>query len=258
VGKNKIARWTELGSFRNVIQPEISFKAGSDHPLKGYWNKKIFGNDNPVILELACGKGEYTLGLSELFPDSNFIGVDIKGARMWRGAKIASEKQLGNTAFLRTRIEFINSFFGPDEVDEIWLTFPDPHPGKKNSNKRLTCPWFLNIYRNFLKDKGIIHLKTDNEELYSYTLKLAADNSLEILLAANDIDSLPTDSEPDKENKGSLPPDPDHMERISNGILTIRTHYEIIFLEKGLKISYLAFRLDKNKNISHGWERTNQ
>ena len=258
MGKNKLARWAELGTFRNVIQPEISFQSGSDHPLKGNWNNKIFGNDNPVILELACGKGEYTLGLSELFPESNFIGVDIKGARMWRGARSAWEKQLGNTAFLRTRIEFINSFFGPDEVDEIWLTFPDPHPGKKNSNKRLTCPWFLNIYRNFLKDKGIINLKTDNKELFNYTLKLAVDNSLEILMAINDVDLFLTENKPDQYSPGFLPPDPDQMERISEGILTIKTHYEKIFLEKGLKISYLAFRLEKNRIISHDWEKTNQ
>ncbi len=151
MGKNKLARWAELGTFENVIQPEAGTQSRTDHRIKGNWNRDIFRNNNPVVLELGCGKGEYTVGLSLLFPECNFIGVDIKGSRMWRGAKTASEQKLKNTAFLRTRIEFIGAFFDTDEVDEIWITFPDPHTGKKNSNKRLTCPWFLNIYRNFLR-----------------------------------------------------------------------------------------------------------
>ncbi len=254
MGKNKLQRWAELETFRNVIQPGPSLKPGNDDPLKGNWRRDVFGNDNPVVLELACGKGEYTIGLSQLFPGASFIGVDIKGARIWRGAKTASEKGLGNTAFLRTRIEFISSFFGPDEIDEIWIVFPDPHPGKKNSNKRLTCPFFLNKYRILLKDKGIVHLKTDNTELYNYTLKLATDNSLEILYATNDMDSMRRDDIP---VPCSLCPDPhdnDYINRISPGIHSIKTHYELKFMEKGLKINYLAFRLEKNKNISHGWE----
>jgi tRNA (guanine-N7-)-methyltransferase len=132
VGKNKLARWAEMGTFSNVIQPETEGLYGKDHPVKGKWRSQIFRNSNPVILELGCGKGEYTLGLSARFPDNNYIGIDIKGARMWRGAKTAFENRIPNVAFLRTRIEYIDSYFAENEVDEIWLTFPDPHPGKHN------------------------------------------------------------------------------------------------------------------------------
>jgi tRNA (guanine-N7-)-methyltransferase len=225
VGKNKLARWNELGTFSNVFQPEIETVAGIDHPVKGTWNKEVFKNQNPVILELGCGKGEYTLGLATRFPQNNYIGIDIKGARMWRGAKTAFELNLKNAAFLRTRIEFINSFFTEDEVDEIWITFPDPHPGRRNSNKRLTSPWFLNRYRMFMKDKGLIHLKTDNTELYNFTRKVTLHNKLNLV---NDTNNL-------------------YAKNISDDILSIRTHYEKIFLNSGLKICYLSFRLDKDK-----------
>jgi tRNA (guanine-N7-)-methyltransferase len=230
VGKQKLARWAELGTFRNVIQPEDRAIPGKDHPVKGKWRTEIFHNENPVILELGCGKGEYTVGLSERFPENNYIGLDIKGARMWRGAKTADEKKLMNSAFLRTRIEFINSFFAEDEVDEIWITFPDPHPVKRNSNKRLTCPWFLNNYRSFLKNKGIIHLKTDNSDLYNYTKALAEKNGLDIITSSRDL----------------------YGEKPADDILSIRTHYESIFLKDRLKICYLAFRLDKNRIIEDG------
>lgn len=255
MGKNKIARWAELDTFSNVIQPVTGEVSGKDHRLKGNWNRVIFQNNNPLILELGCGKGEYTTGLSVLFPYSNFIGVDIKGARMWRGAKTASEKQLKNVAFLRTRIEFINSFFASDEVDEIWITFPDPHPGKINSNKRLTCPWFLNIYRNIMKEKGIIHLKTDNAELYDYTRKLVTENGLEIVYSTNDMNSMRHN---DLTLSANIPPlyaEPGLEELITKGILSIRTHYESKFLEKGMTINYLAFRLEKEKAICHAWEQ---
>ena len=226
MGKNKLVRWAELETFNNVIQhTEAGF--GKGHPVKGKWKSDVFKNQNPVILELGCGRGEYTTGLSEKFPSNNYIGVDIKGARMWRGAKTAHENRLNNAAFLRTRIEFINSFFAEDEVDEIWLTFPDPQTGKKNSNKRLTCPWFLNQYRGFLKDNGIIHLKTDNYDLYRYTKNLAEKNNLKIIIATPDL----------------------HSDLAGNEILLIRTHYEDIFLKEGLKINYLAFRLEKNRII---------
>jgi tRNA (guanine-N7-)-methyltransferase len=227
VGKNKLARWTEFGSFTNVIQPELTEITGKDHPLKGKWNKDIFGNNNPVILELGCGKGEYTVGLATMFPENNYIGIDIKGARMWRGAKSANEADLDNVAFLRTRIEFINSFFKTDEVDEIWITFPDPHPGRRNSNKRLTSPWFLNNYRMFTKDKAIIHLKTDNTELFNYTRKVIDHNKLETLHAITDI----------------------YSEILPDNILSIKTHYEKLFVLKGLPINYVSFRLEKEKII---------
>ena len=223
-----MARWTELASLDNVIQPEIGEVSERDHPIKGKWNKEIFKNNNPIVLELGCGKGEYTVGLAKNFPANNFIGVDIKGARMWRGAKTANEQNLQNVAFVRTRIEFINSFFSADEVDEIWITFPDPHPGGRNSNKRLTSPWFLNSYRLFLKDKGIIHLKTDNKELYDFTNKVLNYNTLEIIISMNDL----------------------YAEKADN-VLSIRTHYEKIFLDAGLKINYLSFRLEKDKIIEN-------
>lgn len=227
MGKNKLARWAELESFPNVIQPDIKFGDEHDHALKGKWNKEIFRNNNPIVLELGCGRGEYTTGLAARFPEKNFIGVDIKGARMWRGAKTANEMKYSNTAFIRTRIEFIDRFFGSNEVDEIWLTFPDPHADKRNSNKRLSCPWFLNKYRKFLKHNGLIHLKTDNIELHRYTLKTAQRNNLEVLCSTNDL----------------------HTDLAGDGILEIRTHYEAIFLAEGKRINYLSFRLPADKEI---------
>jgi tRNA (guanine-N7-)-methyltransferase len=225
VGKNKLARWDELGKFSRVLQPETDSVAGQDHPVKGSWKKEIFNNCNPIVLELGCGKGEYTIGLASKYPEKNFIGVDIKGARMWRGAKTAHEEELTNVAFLRTRIEFIASFFTHDEVDEIWITFPDPHPGPKNSTKRLTSPQFLNRYRLFLKDRGIMHLKTDNPELYNFSKRVATHNNLEIITCTDDL----------------------YSGDIQDDILSIRTFYEKMFLNQGLKINYLSFRLPKEK-----------
>ena len=216
-----------MASFDNVIQPEISDVSGKDHPVKGRWNLSVFKNQNPLVLELGCGKGEYTVGLAVRFPGKNFIGVDIKGARMWRGAKTSNEQELTNVAFLRTRIEFINSFFKTDEVDEIWITFPDPHPGRRNSNKRLTSPFFLNSYRQFLKNNGLIHLKTDNIELNNYTNNIISHNNLVTMLATSDL----------------------YSGNISDDILSIRTHYEKIFLNEGFKITYIRFCLDNFKKI---------
>lgn len=233
MGKNKLARWTELGSYDNVIQPEIADVAGKDHPIKGKWKKKLFKNENPIVLELGCGKGEYTIGLANKFPYNNFIGIDIKGARMWRGAKTAHELKLPNVAFLRTRIEFINSFFSTNEVNEIWITFPDPHPGGRNSNKRLTSPWFLNSYRLFLKDQGLVHLKTDNSELYNFTKTVVSFNNLETIFSTADL----------------------YLDNIDN-IKSIRTHYEKIFLDAGLKINYISFKLDKKKIIQNASFKT--
>lgn len=159
MGKNKLARWKELGSFANVIQPGNTVSFDVDHPLKGNWKKELFGNDNPLILELACGKGEYTVELARLFPGRNFTGVDIKGARMWRGAKTANQDKLTNCAFLRTRIEFINSFFDEDEVDEIWITFPDPHPGNATQTKDLPALSSLTNTDCFLRITGSCTLR---------------------------------------------------------------------------------------------------
>jgi tRNA (guanine-N7-)-methyltransferase len=252
LGKNKLARWNELKSWTNVIEPEISSVVENrapcdndpdrfpswnvtvkDHPVKGRWKSEIFKNSNPVVLELGCGRGEYTTGLSIRFPGKNFVGVDIKGARLWRGAKTSNELNLQNTAFLRTRIEFINSFFGRDEADEIWITFPDPHPGMRNANKRLTSPWYLNSYRKFVRDNGIIHLKTDNTELFEYTLKVIRNNKLELLASTKDL----------------------YAENYPDDILSIKTHYEQIFLSTGLKICYLSFRLPSDKYIRDETQR---
>lgn len=212
-----------METFNNVIQPDIKDVFHNDHPLKGRWNKEIFRNDNPIILELGCGKGEYTVGLAGRFPEYNYIGVDIKGARIWRGAKTAKENKILNAVFLRTKIELINSFFAENEVDEIWITFPDPYPNNRNANKRLISPFFLNCYRLFLKNKGIIHLKTDNGELLNYTLGIVNRNNLELILFTEDIYS---------------------MERTDN-VIPIMTHYENLFLEQNFKIKYLSFRLNK-------------
>jgi tRNA (guanine-N7-)-methyltransferase len=249
VGKNKLARWTELGSFYNVIQPEIGSVSGKDHPVKGRWKSEMFGNSNPVILELGCGKGEYTIGLASRFPENNYIGIDIKGARMWRGAKTADEQKLANAAFLRTRIEFITSFFTEDEVDEIWITFPDPHPGGRNSNKRLTSPWFLNIYRMFLKNSGLVHLKTDNEELYNYTKSIVINNNLKMVCSTNDLYPGTSSFEANPVQIFTTASDYGINRNITSEILSIKTHYEKLFLKEGIKINYLCFLLEKEKII---------
>jgi tRNA (guanine-N7-)-methyltransferase len=223
--KRKLERFAEMKTFPNVIQPSFEEAFRTQHPLKGNWNRDFFRNGNPLILELGCGKGEYTVGLASLFPEFNFIGIDIKGARIWKGAKTAFRNNITNAGFLRTRIEFIVSFFAPGEVDEIWLTFPDPQLEKKR--KRLTAPRFLNTYREFLKDKGIINLKTDNTILYQYTLDIIRYNRLEIIHHTDDL-------------YASSVPDP---------ILSIKTYYESQFLTQNLPIHYIRFRLPYDKNI---------
>ncbi|HNX66149.1 MAG TPA: tRNA (guanosine(46)-N7)-methyltransferase TrmB, partial [Bacteroidales bacterium] len=210
-----------------VIQPAFEDVFGKDYELKGKWHKEWFKNDNPIVLELGCGKGEYTVNLALKYPDKNFIGIDIKGHRMWRGAREAKEKELLNAAFLRTRIEFIRSFFAPGEVDEIWITFPDPQLKQSRETKRLPGPWFLNLYRSFLKDNGIVHLKTDCRELYDYTLSIVKANSLEIITSTTDL----------------------HNDMPGNELLAIRTFYEEMFLKENVPITYLSFRLPNEKII---------
>lgn len=258
VGKNKLARWAELGTFGNVIQPAAGQVSSEDHTIKGRWRERIFANKNPVVLELACGKGEYTLGLAAIFPERNYIGIDIKGARMWRGAKTASEKELRNTAFLRTRIEFIGSFFTENEVDEIWIVFPDPHNRKRNSNKRLTSPWFLNKYRFLMKDGGLIHLKTDNAELFHYTEKLVKNSGLEILKSTGNMYGGNHDG--DLQFFSFLPyiAADGKNDMIPEKILSLRTHYENMFLEKGLNICYLTFKMNKKAILNDEWQETSQ
>lgn len=223
--KNKLQRFAEMETFTNVIQPDFDEVFGKDFKLKGQWNQSRFHNSNPVVLELGCGKGEYTLGLARRFPGKNFIGVDVKGARIWRGARTALQENLGNAMFLRTRIELINSFFGPGEVDEIWITFPDPQLKKKR--KRLTSARFLSNYTRFLKNNGMVHLKTDNVVLYRYTLDLAILNGFKIHFQTDDL-----------YNSG-----------YSNDLLDIKTFYERQFLDQGMRITYLCFELPHEKAI---------
>ncbi|MBN1131543.1 MAG: tRNA (guanosine(46)-N7)-methyltransferase TrmB [Bacteroidales bacterium] len=227
MGKNKLSRFEEMLHFDRVFQPSFHEVYGRDYYLKGCWSKRVFHNNNPIILELGCGKGEYTIGMAKLFPRRNFIGIDIKGARIWKGAKIANDTNLSNTAFLRTRIEWIQSYFGQGEIDEIWITFPDPQLKRRRKKKRLTGALFLNSYRNLLKDNGIIHLKTDHAILYNDTLSLLKFNGLEILMQAADLYSSP-------------PVDP---------VLSIPTFYESQFLEEGIPIRYVSFKLPSRKEI---------
>ena len=191
--------------------------------MKGHWCEAYFHNSNPIVLELGCGKGEYTVELARLFPCVNFIGVDIKGARMWKGAKMAIEEKLPNVAFLRTNIEFIDHFFGANEVQEIWLTFSDPQ--MKNVHKRLTSTFFMARYRRFLEDRGVIHLKTDSNFLFTYTSYMVEKNGFPQLVRTEDLY---------------------HAEGIdtqTRKILSIRTYYENMWIERGLNIRYLKFQL---------------
>ena len=184
MGKDKLRKFGELGQFDRVFQPGLEEISGRDHPLKGKWKQEVFHNQNPLVLELGCGKGEYTVGMARHFPEKNFIGIDIKGARMWKGAGISHREKILNAAFLRTRIEFIRSFFESGEVDEIWLTFPDPQPTERRRKKRLSGSVFLKLYQGFLRSGGLVHLKTDSSMLYRYTHELAEANGFEIIFSS--------------------------------------------------------------------------
>jgi tRNA (guanine-N7-)-methyltransferase len=221
MGKDKIRRFRENETFPNLFQASFEEVYHKDYPLKGSWNERVFGNENPLVLELGCGKGEYTLALARLNKSVNFIGVDVKGARLWRGAKTALEEKLENVAFIRTRIELIESFFAPGEVSQIWITFPDPQPRKEN--KRLTSPRFLNRYLSFLASDAVVHLKTDSRELHNYTRKIVENRSDMTLLEAD----------PDIYNNKTRP--------AGDPVLAVRTFYENQFLEEGKPITYLRF-----------------
>jgi len=220
VGKSKLGKFAEMNTFKNVFQPSFEEIFQKDFRLKTKWHD-YFGNDHPIILELGCGKGEYTTGLAAAYPDKNFIGVDIKGSRMWTGAKYALQNNLGNVVFLRTRIEFTGSFFGKDEIREIWLTFPDPQLKRKRKKKRLMAASFLNMYRTFLINNGLIHLKTDNTVLYEYARSLAVFNNLHLVETTTDLYGP---------HVKSICPD-------------IKTFYENNYLNDNRKICYLVFRL---------------
>jgi tRNA (guanine-N7-)-methyltransferase len=219
MSKKKLQRFAENQTFPNLFQPSPQEMYEREFELKGRWNKEYFRNANPIVVEFGCGKGEYSIGLAQKFPNKNFIGVDIKGARLWRGCKTALEAGLKNVAFVRNKIEFVNSLFAPEEVSEIWITFPDPQP--KKPKKRLTSSRFLRHYLQLLKPDGTIHLKTDNLPLHLYTLDIIKHNKLELLFASDDL-----------YNSGS-----------TDDILSIHTFYEKQFLAKGQKITYLKFKL---------------
>jgi tRNA (guanine-N7-)-methyltransferase len=196
--RNKLQKFSELLSFPHVFEnfsyekPELQGEGGAPVELKAVWKTKVFKNDAPITLELACGRGEYTVALAARYPNRNFIGIDIKGARIWQGATQSLEKGLTNAAFLRTRIELVHHFFGEAEIDEIWITFPDPFLRDSKSNRRLTSAWFLDIYRYFLKKGGIVHLKTDSPILYDFTLEvLAEDQQCQLLYASEDLYAAP-------------------------------------------------------------------
>ncbi len=220
MSKGKLEKFAEVEGFSNVIQPPFKDVFQHDHHLKGLWNKEYFRNQNPLTLELGCGKGEYTVGLAKRYPDRNFIGIDIKGSRIWRGAKTALEAGLANVAFLRTRIDFIGSFFGKDEVSEIWITFPDPQ--LKKARKRLTSSLFLTRYSSFLHREGYINLKTDSRELFEYTRALAIHNDLNISYMTDDL----------------------YGSGYHSDILSIQTYYEQMWLEQGKPIRYIRFQLN--------------
>ena len=221
--KNKLKRFIENESFSNVIQPNRKDLISNFFKLKGKWNSSYFKNNNPIIIELGCGKGEYTVNLAKLNPNKNYIGIDIKGARFWRGAKTAIDEKLENVVFLRTQIELLEYVFGNDEIHEIWLTFPDPQIKFQRRKHRLINPAFLELYKKILNKNGIIHLKTDSEFLHGYTLGLLENLNIKPLFSNHDI------------YKNNNAP---------NEVLNIKTHYEKLFLKENKNISYLSFNFN--------------
>jgi tRNA (guanine-N7-)-methyltransferase len=213
VGKDKIRRFAEIETFGNVLQLD------EGKPYQGEWNKSFFKNDNPVVLELACGKGEYTVNLATLFPDKNFIGIDYKGNRIWRGAKSALEDGVNNVAFLRIQIENLQDYFAAGEVDEIWITFPDPQPQLSREKKRLTSPRFLDKYILLLKPGGCVNLKTDNDGLYAYTAEKIAELKLKEHINTADL----------------------YHSEFADEVLSIKTYYEKKYLKVNKNINYLKF-----------------
>lgn len=220
--KNKLKRFKENETFQNVFQPTREEVVSNQFPLKGKWNSDFFKNDNPIVLELGCGKGEYSVGLAERSPNKNFIGIDIKGARFWRGAKTAVENGLHNVAFLRTQIELIEHCFAKDEVSEIWITFPDPQIKYKRTKHRMTNATFLENYKKILQSNGLMHLKTDSEFMHGYTLGLLHGAGHEVLYANHNI----------YKNEGA-----------PKEVTEIQTFYESQYLEVNKPITYIQFRI---------------
>lgn len=227
--RNKLGKFSEILTFPNVYEnfrPQdeyLTHMEGVEVRRKGLWRKEHFKNDNPIVLELACGRGEYTNALAQAFPEKNFIGVDIKGARIWKGARYALLQKLTNVAYLRTRIEHIDNFFEPNEVDEIWITFPDPHLRESKENKRLTSHRFMSIYRNFLKKGGYVHLKTDDDTLYHFTLDTVKEQ-----------DYIELDFE-----NGDI-----YDKHLNIPELDYKTYYEVRHLAIGRTIKYVRMKLN--------------
>ena len=218
MAKNKLQKFDEMAGFPNVFQYPFSvLQAAGGCPLKGQWNRKVFKNGHPIVLELGCGRGEYTVGLGRLYPDKNFIGVDIKGARMWAGAMESFTTGMKNVTFLRTNIELITYFFESSEVSEIWLTFPDPQ--MKKVNKRLTSTRFMQLYSEILTENGLVHLKTDSHFMYTYTCEMIKANGYSVQVCTDNL----------------------YQSGIADEILSIQTHYEQQWLERGLNIKYIRF-----------------
>lgn len=224
MGKNKLAKFDDMAAYPHVFQYPFFELQQKGFDLKGKWHKEFFKNDNPIVLELGCGKGEYTVGLGKLFPDKNFIGVDIKGARMWSGAKESLESGMTNVAFLRTSIELISHFFDAGEVSEIWLTFPDPQ--MKKVNKRLTSTRFVKMYRQILTPNGIIHLKTDSNFMFTYTSEMVKANKLPVLFSTSDL----------------------YHSDLADDILSIKTYYEQQWLDRGIDIKYIKFTAEDRES----------
>ncbi|MDR2084768.1 MAG: tRNA (guanosine(46)-N7)-methyltransferase TrmB [Bacteroidales bacterium] len=218
---NKLERFEENKSFPNLFQPYFS-EIVNGFPFKGKWHSDYFKNDNPIVLELGCGKGEYTVGLGQKYPDKNFIGIDQKGARLWRGCKTSCDNKMNNIAFIRMQIELIEYCFDKDEVSEIWITFPEPQPQKAKAKKRFTSPQFNERYSNLLKESGIVHLKTDNTDFYDYSLEVVNNSNHKLLFNTSDLYAEYPDIE----------------------VASIQTFYEKMWLEQGLKIKYLQYQLN--------------
>jgi len=221
--KNKLKRFRENETFSNVIQPTREEVINNSLKLKGNWKAKFFKNENPIVLELGCGKGEYSVHLAKMFPDKNFLGIDIKGARFWRGAKTALEEDIPNVGFLRTQIELVDLLFNKNEVDEIWITFPDPQIKYKRTKHRMTNPDFLNKYKKILKSDGLVHLKTDSEFMHGYTLGLLQGLGITVEYAHHDV--YGTSNAPKE-------------------VTSIQTFYESQYLAVNKKITYLRFTFD--------------
>ena len=223
MGQRKLKKFAEVATFTNVFQPTKAVERDISFPLKGKWKAEHFRNNNPIVLELGCGRGEYSVGLARRFPNKNFIGMDVKGARIWKGAKAAIEEKLTNVAFIRNRIDFIECYFEKDEVSEIWIPFPDPFPRKEN--RRLVSKVFIDYYKKFSVPGTIVHLKTDNEDLYKFALAQVKEHKYKLLASSNNVYD-------DAKNLGA--------ERF--GLLTeIQTYYEKHFMAMGKLINYVEF-----------------